>query len=835
MTSEVKLTDYIDKEILQKIQDSFSDMTGLAALTTNADGTAVTEGSNFCRFCTELNRKCPLGNQLCEYSDKTGAMMTHSMGRPTFYTCHAGLVDFSAPIIINGEIIGCFVGGQALTSAPDEAKCKAHAIQLGIDPDEYWKALKEVNVVSEDKVQKAMDFLYTISGVLSDIAFGKYTSDRAKLEMEHAVKMKSDFLANMSHEIRTPMNAVIGMAEMALREDIPDSARSYINQIKSSGRALLTIINDILDFSKIESGKMDINPVEYEPMSLFNDVANIIMTRLMDKEIELILNMNVDMPHLIYGDNVRIRQILINLANNAVKFTRSGQVRFVVDFTWIDDDNIMLSVAVEDTGIGLKPENVGRIFESFSQLDSKRNRDVEGSGLGLAITKNLLSLMNGTIHVESEYGRGSVFSFKLPQKVVDKTPSMSVKDPSGVLAIGLFQNIYLSDGFTWDAAKLGVSVMNLALDADLPVACETFRKRNPSRKLFVFIEQELLTEEKKEYFRKNPEICAVVVAGFFDRVESDLSNLLVVKKPLSAMNVAMILNHEKVHYTVTEEHADEISFTAPEAKVLIVDDNSVNLTVTEGLIEPLKMKTEAALSGKEAIRKIEETHFDLILMDHMMPEMDGVETTRIIRRMYPDYEKVPIIALTANAVNGVREMFLAEGMNDFVAKPIELRVLVSKIKQWLPPEYIKKNNSSRVEKDTAEPAPEYESSSGTGELADLDTEEAMRLLGTEKLFLAVLAEYTRTIPEKAERVERLYRARKWADYSIEVHGLKNASRQIGAMELSSMCAELEKAGKTGNEETIMQLHDSMTERLRAYEPVFRKYLAAKNASQEAGT
>ena len=829
MTSEVKLTDYIDKEILQKIQDSFSDMTGLAALTTNADGTAVTEGSNFCRFCTELNRKCPLGNQLCEYSDKTGAMMTHSMGKPNFYTCHAGLVDFSAPIIINGEMIGCFVGGQALTSEPDEAKVKAHAIQLGIDPDKYWEAICEVPVISEDKVGKAMDFLYTISGVLSDIAYGKYTSDRAKVEMEHAVKMKSDFLANMSHEIRTPMNAVIGMAEMALREDIPDSARSYINQIKSSGRALLTIINDILDFSKIESGKMDISPVEYEPMSLFNDVANIIMTRLMDKEIELILNMNVDIPHLIYGDNVRIRQILINLANNAVKFTRSGQVRFVVDFTWIDDDNIMLSVAVEDTGIGIKPENVGKIFESFQQLDSKRNRDVEGSGLGLAITKNLLSLMDGTIHVESEYGRGSVFSFKLPQKVVDKTPSMSVKDPSGVLAIGLFQNIYLSDGFTWDAAKLGVSVMNLALDADLPVACDTFRKRNPGRKIFVFIEQELLTEEKKEYFRNNPDICAVVVVGFFDKVDSDLANLLVVKKPISAMNIAMILNHEKIHYTVSQEHADEISFTAPDAKVLIVDDNSVNLTVSEGLIEPLKMKTSTALSGKEAIRKIEETHYDLILMDHMMPEMDGVETTRIIRRMYPDYDNVPIIALTANAVNGVKEMFLSEGMNDFVAKPIELRVLVSKIKQWLPPELIVKSGSAAKETaQQAEPA-EVVIADDSVSVADLDIEESMRLLGTEKLFLAVLAEYTRTIPEKADRLEKLYRIRKWDDYAIEAHGLKNASRQIGAMELSAMCAELEKAGKASNEEMIMQIHDGMIERLRAYEPVFKAYLSEKEA------
>ena len=326
MESDTRLTDYIDKSILQTIQDAFSDMTGLAAITTNADGSAVTEGSGFCRFCTELNRKCPLGKQLCEYSDKTGAMGTHMNGRPNWYKCHAGLIDFSAPIVVGGEMIGCFVGGQVITEAPDEAKCREHAARIGADPDEYWAALKEVNIVSEDRIQKAMDFLYTISGVLSDMAYSKYNTEKANVEIERATRMKSDFLANMSHEIRTPMNAVIGMAEMALREDLPESARRYISQIKSSGRALLTIIDDILDFSRIESGKMNISPVEYEPVSLFNGVAGIIMTRLMDKNIELVLNLNVDMPRLLYGDCTRIRQVLINLANNAVKFTNSGMI-----------------------------------------------------------------------------------------------------------------------------------------------------------------------------------------------------------------------------------------------------------------------------------------------------------------------------------------------------------------------------------------------------------------------------------------------------------------------------------------------------------------------------
>ena len=805
------------------MQEAFAQMTGMAAHITDADGSRVTDETNFCRFCSELNKKCPLGKQLCEYSVKKNAMNLSDSG---WCRCHAGLLGFLTPITVNGETVGCLTGGQVLLEKPDEEKCRAHAAKIGADPDEYYKAICEVNLVSQEKLDNAAEVMKKLGKVLSEMAYSKYIADQANLEMQHASRMKSDFLANMSHEIRTPMNAVIGMAEMALREDIPDNARNYINQIKSSGRALLTIINDILDFSKIESGKMDINPVEYEPMSLFNDVANIIMTRLIDKDIELVLNMNVDIPHLLYGDNLRIRQILINLANNAVKFTHSGQVRFVIDFTRLSDEDIMLSVSVEDTGIGIKPENIVKIFESFSQLDSTRNRNVEGTGLGLAISKRLLNLMDGTIHVESEYGKGSVFSFKLPQKVIDDSPSMKVDNPSGAVAIGLFQNNYLSDGFAWDAAKLGVSVVNLALDADLSAACETLQKRDTSRKLFVFIEQELFTESLKEFFRTHQSVTAVVVAGFFSKVDADLPNLLVVKKPLSAMNMAMILNHRKVIVTGPADKEDEILFTAPEANVLIVDDNSVNLTVAEGLLEPLRMKTTTALSGKEAIRRIEETHFDLILMDHMMPEMDGVETTRIIRRMYPDYKNVPIVALTANAVGGVREMFLAEGMNDFVAKPIELRVLISKVKQWLPPEKIVKSQGaskpSAAKDQRGTPAGPVSGSGKAESLLDLD--EALRLLGSEKLFKAVLAEFHRTIPEKSVRLEMLYRERKWDDYTIEVHGLKNAARQIGAGGLSNLCAELEKAGSMGNEEFINSAHGEMLEKYRSLEKFIDSFL-----------
>ncbi len=806
MESDIKLTDYIDPGVIQVMQDAFSDLTGFAALTTDVDGEAVTECSGFCRFCRELNRGCPLGLQLCNYSLKSGAERSFESGVVTPYKCHAGLTLFSTPVIINGKLAGGLGVGGVLTDKPDEEECKNHAALIGADPDRYWEAMKEVPIVSQESVLKAIKFIQVIADGLSNMAYANYNTEKANAEIERAAKMKSDFLANMSHEIRTPMNAVIGMAEMALREDIPDSARSYISQIKSSGRALITIINDILDFSKIESGKMDICPTEYEPIGLFNDVAGIIMTRLIEKNIELILNFNVDMPKLLYGDSARIRQILINLANNAVKFTSSGQVRFVIDFSWIDDEYILLSVSVEDTGIGIKPENLEKIFDSFSQVDSKRNRSVEGTGLGLAISRQLLNLMNGTLHAESEYKKGSVFSFKLPQRVVDRTPAMRVTSPENVLAIGMMENEYVSGGFTWDAAKLGVSVVNLAVDADMELALDTVRKRNPGRKVFVFIDQHLLDDEKTAYFRKNPDVNAIIVADFFSMVHTDIPNLLIVKKPLSAMSVAMILNHICTRPEGLDDMAEDISFTAPDAKILIVEDNSVNLTVAEGLLRPLKMKISAAVSGKEAIRKIEEEHYDLILMDHMMPEMDGVETTRIIRRMYPDYEDVPIIALTANAVSGVKEMFLSEGMNDFVPKPIEIGRLAGVIRKWLPKEKIVSGAVSEEDYQVTK-----------SDFADLDTEEALKFLGSEELLKSVISEFVRSIPDRSGNLEKLFNSKRWADYSIEVHGLKNACRQIGAVDLTRMCAELEEAGRAEDVNFIMENHEKMIKKYRSYE------------------
>ncbi|MDE7282505.1 MAG: PocR ligand-binding domain-containing protein, partial [Lachnospiraceae bacterium] len=391
--NDLYLTDLIDKNTLQRIQNAFSHMTGMAALTTDAHGVAVTEGSNFTEFCMKYTRKSKVGCERCEKCDKEGAELALKNDRSIIYTCHAGLMDFAAPIMANDKLVGCFIGGQALIDKPDPEKIKKTALEIGVDPEEYLDAAMKVSIIGQDKLDNAARFISTIADVLSDMAYSKYQVYKANKDLERTSSMKSDFLANMSHEIRTPMNAVIGMAEMALREELPEAAREYINQIKEAGKSLLTIINDILDFSKIESGKMDINVDDYDSMSIINDVTNIVMTRLKGKEVELILDIPPSLPSKLLGDNIRIKQVLLNLANNAAKFTAKGKITLKVNYEKIADDEIELYISVEDTGIGIRSENLDMLFKSFQQVDSKRNRNIEGTGLGLAITKQLLELM----------------------------------------------------------------------------------------------------------------------------------------------------------------------------------------------------------------------------------------------------------------------------------------------------------------------------------------------------------------------------------------------------------------------------------------------------------
>ena len=801
--NEFKLTDLVDIETLQKIQNAFTDMSGIASLITDARGVIQTKPSGFTEFCGKYVRNSEEGRRRCEKCDRIGAEKAAKAGVSRAYFCHAGLVAFAAPIMAHGHMVGCFLGGQMLTIPPDEEKTRKVAEEIGVDPDELLRAAKDIRIVDERTVEKVSNAVYTIANVLSEIGYGKYQVSLTNMELRKTSNMKSDFLANMSHEIRTPMNAVIGMAEMALREDVSPAAREYIGQIKSSGQTLLTIINDILDFSKIESGKMDISDVEYEPMSMINDVSNIIMTRIGSKDLDLTVDVNPNLPSGLYGDNIRIKQVLVNLANNAVKFTDAGNVNLKIDFLQISEDEIELYVAVADTGRGIRESDMNRLFQSFQQLDSKRNRNVEGTGLGLAISRQLVALMRGKIHVDSEYGKGSTFSFVIPQKVTDSSYAVE-KVAKNLVAAGLIQSEYTARELAMDMEKLGVTYERLESEEDLG----RVKDHNAG---YLFVEQPLFTEAVQYFLKLNPDVCGVLLANYREVRSYDLANLRVVKKPLYILGLSNIFNGKEEIGSVSFMETEDFDFTAPKAEILVVDDNAINLTVVKGLLNPLKMKIDTALSGKDAVLMTTDKRYDIIFMDHMMPEMDGVETTRVIRRLLGNNGQVPIIALTANAVEGTAEMFINEGMNDFVTKPIEMRVIISKLHKWLPPEKIEKNRDKKMNAARLNANRDNKASQTTTDISieGLDVKRAMEFLGNENLFWSVLKEYYRVIDKKCAMIQEYEQKEQWKEYTVEVHALKSASKQIGALDLAQVAEQMEAAGNAGNAALIHKITPGM--------------------------
>lgn len=813
--NKLYLTDLIDAKVLQQIQDAFSDMTGMAGLTTDSSGIAITEGSCFTDFCMKYTRTSELGRKRCEHCDINGAEISRKYGNSVAYRCHAGLVDFAAPIMANGEIVGSFIGGQVLVEPPDIPSIRKTAAKLGIDPEEYAEAVKKVPVVSKAQVEKAAHFLYVIASTLSSIAYKSYELHKINLEIEKASHMKSDFLANMSHEIRTPMNAVMGLADLALREEMPRAARGYIHQIKASSKNLLVILNDILDFSKIESGKMDIVEVEYEPLSVVQDLTSIINSRIGDKNMEFTMDILPNMPKKLYGDNVRIHQIILNLLTNAVKFTHEGEVHFKLGFEPRDEETVVMKAEVSDTGIGIKEEDMHKLFNSFQQVDSKRNRNIEGTGLGLAISQQLLQLMGGTIAVKSEYNKGTAFSFELPQKIVDPTPMVPQLETPLKAAV-LLENRYVKAQLIRDLNRIGAEYVDLS---------GNWSYGNLQVDYFI-VGKRFFTQEIQDFIIAHPNIQCLVLVSYDSLDVIDIPNVRLISKPAYSLSLYNAMGLHKIDFDTGSSEGDCFSFIAPQAHILIVDDNSVNLIVASGLLEPLKMKIDMTQSAAEAIGMTRTTKYDLIFMDHMMPEADGVETMHVIRRLVPGYKDVPIIALTANAVGGAREMFIREGMNDFIAKPIDIKDALAKLKKWLPPEKVipisKKDDIAPAD---TQPLPDKKSQSSYSalDIKELNVKNALILLGNEKLFWTVLEEYFNSTEAKCKAIINYKAEGRWRDYTIEVHSLKSTSRQIGADHISEMAAEMEKAGNDGNTALINEKTDSMLNEYLQLHEALKKY------------
>ncbi len=688
---------------------------------------------------------------------------------------------------------------------------------LGLSTTAYlWTPLNELGYQYSEVYCQRFPLLYTFEVLLCIfIQFQIFRFKEGQRELiksaEQANQTKSDFLANMSHEIRTPMNAIVGMCELILRDsDISTATRDNCFNIQTASRSLLAIINDILDFSKIESGKMEIVEQPFNIASLLNDILNTIVTRKGGKKIEIIVHTDPDIPCGLIGDEVRLRQIIINLLTNAVKFTNDGAITFKVSQTK-QDYGINLKISVEDTGIGITEENLEKLFASFQQVDTKKNRSIEGSGLGLAISKQLVTKMGGFINVSSIYGQGSVFSFVIPLKVSDPRPFICVNEPEKINAA-----IYIKlKKFNIPATEQSYQDLISEISEQLNVKCkhtddfEVFKNIMSSNEItHCFIGKEEYLERKEFFEGIADNVCIVIIQDIVDSVQVP-SNMKCIYKPFYTMSAASALNNETVIRNLTERRGSSVTFSAPKARILIVDDNPINLKVSVGLMQPYHMQIMTVESGKAAISMLRSKDIDLVFMDHMMPVMDGVETTNIIRNNEDEYYRnLPIVALTANAVNGIREMFIESGFNDFIAKPIELSILDRVLKTWLPEKYIMPPVSSNYGSNSRRKADKKEQKNGT----HISVSTGLNYAGnSEEAYFEILAMYVKKAEEKRCYINKLKDEKDWKNYIIEVHALKSTSLSIGAVQLSELAKKLELSGKAGDYGIIEKENDNLSE------------------------
>jgi CheY-like chemotaxis protein len=516
---------------------------------------------------------------------------------------------------------------------------------------------------------------------------------------ETANRSKSSFLARMSHEIRTPLNAVLGIAEVELQnKTIQPDVREAFSRIFNSGDLLLGIINDILDMSKIEAGKLELIPAKYDVASLINDTVYLNMIKHENKPVDFILNVDRNVPSELFGDELRIKQILNNLLSNAFKYTREGEVELSLNAEYVSSDSVTLIFRVRDTGQGMSAEQLGRLFDEYSRFNMEANRTTVGTGLGMGIARNLAHMMNGEILVESEPGKGSLFTVRLPQTNIG-------------------------------AASLGKE-----------------------------------TVERLKQFRLT--------------YEAKMEKIHVMREPI------------------------------PFGRVLVVDDMEMNLYVTKGMLSPYGLQIDTAISGEEAIEKLKNNAYDLVFMDHMMPIMDGVEAARKIRKLGTEYEKLPIIALTANAVSGMKEMFLANGFNGFLSKPIIIQELDRILKEWMSPDKITPYKKPETDETYDSFIKDVE------KISEIDTEIGLtQVMGNKGIYRSTLEIFYKKLISICDNMTVSLDTKDIKNFTMSVHAMKSILAIIGAAALSETALKLEIASKHDDIDSCTRLFGEFKKKL----------------------
>ncbi|MDR3233905.1 MAG: response regulator [Planctomycetaceae bacterium] len=621
---------------------------------------------------------------------------------------------------------------------------------------------------------------------------------------ELAVKARSDFLANINHEMRTPMNAILGLSSFLLKSELPALEYGYVTDIRSASQTLLTLINNVLDIAKVEAGKFEIIPVQYEVMSLINDIVSTVNVRFANTPVRFFVTLDPDLPNVLVGDEVRIQQVILNFISNAVKFTKRGFVSLTLRGI-VSNERLLLYVSVHDTGSGIKEADVQKLFGLFQQVDTKRNRVAAGSGLGLAISRNLIEMMNGTVYVETAWGEGSTFSFVVPQEFgTVLQPLVPVNDMRQYRLAVLETDPYALERWEQMLESLNISYRLSTSPIDFLSSVHSKRFTH------YFVCEGLYAKVSRELKEKN--LSAVLLLRHDTKVD-DSHNVSYLRSPIHSYKLWQILCGIKDDALKPHAIASTYSFTAPECRILVVDDNKLNLKIAAGLLEPYKIIVRTCESGKECLEEIKYNFFDVIMMDHMMPEMDGFETVANIRTIEGKYFKtIPIILVTANTVSGVEETCLASGFNGFIAKPIETAVLEKVLLQWLPKKKVLIQHTSTESDITPEPdaAVKSELEAEPEEKKQqkvnlLDAATGLKYTGgNREIYVSLLYDFASAAPGAIAKIRKIFAEKQWQSFTIEVHAVKSISKTFGAMPLHTLSLEMEHAGKEGNEFFIAQ-------------------------------
>lgn len=665
----------------------------------------------------------------------------------------------------------------------------------------------------------------------------------AKDRAESAVRAKASFLANMSHELRTPMNAVLGMNELLSRTALTPLQKNYMAHIRSSAILLLSIINDILDFSRLEDRKVELQNAPYGFNSMLHDVVNMVGVKIVEKELTFTVDLDPQIPAIVVGDEIRVKQILINLLNNAVKFTDQGEINLSVSGTRSPSGKgVTLCFRVRDTGIGIPKDRQTELFERFSRIESQRNANVEGSGLGLSICRGLVSLMGGSLWLESDEGVGSTFIAEITQKVGDDSGCIAPLERGKPISLLAF------DTSPYVIASLRQMVASCGVEARFcsdPATFAALVSAPDAPWTHVVFEYKSGYESAVRALPRLPGARWLSMLSLSDFI-ADGKNKSVdfVFKPIVLPVLAKFLQDEHVDFSLGLPLMNTLGiaplyFRATGVVVLVVDDSAVNRKVAQGFLQTLDVRVDEAEDGSDALRLAGQRRYDLVLMDHLMPGMDGLETSARMREI-PGYDRVPIIALTGNIGSSFAEMYRKAGMDDYLFKPIEFDAFVACLRKWLP------EGKVRDVVRTYEDLPESSFDSGAANVAEpedgdeasdwvpgLDQAVGIEYTGSLKNLVTILDVFRKSGPRLLAQLEEGRDSGDAAKFRMAAHSLISSIGNIGGAGLSSRARELEQAIIAGNAEGASQLYERVHDELESLVREVSAYLEKQRVSVQA--